>query len=655
MNKNIALVSLLALYGTPALAQSSPDDEAPAQDTIVITATRSGDAIPASLIGSSVTVIGNDALQARQTRYVVDVLRDVPGVAVNRGIGGVTEVRIRGSEVNHALVFVDGIKSDNPAQAQFDYATLLNDEYSRVEVLRGQQSSLYGSDAIGGVITYTTLDGREAPGFSARAEGGSMGTYAGGARAAGAIGDTLDMALSGTFYHTDGYAVAPGGTDDVEQRSAGVTGKVNWTPASNFKLTAVGRYSYLKADLTNQDISAASPIVQSYPLTIAVDSPGNFTESNAFYGLIGASWDLFDGAWTNAATAAITDDNRDYAPFNYGTRGRRYRTTFSSTVRFGNDRWKNRFTAAVDYERQEFRNLGAEQHVLHTYGYVLNYDMKFDERLAISASARIDDYNLFGDAATYRATASYMFPSGTRVHAAYGTGIKAPTPFELYSFTGMFIGNPALQPEKSRGWEAGVEQNLLDGAVTLGATYFRNRLTDEIGSTFLPSGSQTAINRPGSALQRGVETYVNAKLGEFRLDATYTYLDAPRQLSTLVGNAPVDGSTPAPVLVQAQGFRRAKHIASLNFTYEPEALPLRATLTVRYNGEQNDNAFTASFRPLLVTLPAYTIINFNAAYDINPHMQIFGRVENLADDRYQEVFGYDSPGRAVYAGARVKF
>lgn len=230
-------VSLLAIViAGQAHAEDMAAVDAAAGDDVVVTASRSGDAIPLDLIGSSVTVIDDREMQDRQTRIVADVLRDVPGVAVNRNgaIGGLIDIRIRGAEANQTLVFIDGIKAENPYSGTYDFGTLLNDEASRIEVLRGQQSSLYGSDAIGGVITYTTLSGREKPGYSLRAEGGSMGTFSGGARAGGVVGDQFDYALTTSYYQTDGYPVAPGGKLDVGSDNLGASAKLNWTPAANF-------------------------------------------------------------------------------------------------------------------------------------------------------------------------------------------------------------------------------------------------------------------------------------------------------------------------------------------------------------------------------------------------------------------------------------
>jgi vitamin B12 transporter len=669
----IYLVSTLALsVAAPALAQSTTaqasDDGAGNGSDIVVTATRSGDAIPTSLIGSSVTVISNQDLQDRQTRILSDVLRDVPGVAVNRtgAVGDLTEVRIRGSEANHVLVFVDGIKADDPYYGAYDFGMLVTDEAARVEVLRGQQSSLYGSDAIGGVISYTTLSGREQPGISLRVEGGSMGTVDGGARIAGYKGD-FDYALSSSVYRTDGYPLAPGGTLDAHSTSVGASGKFNWAPAPNFKITAVGRYSYTKADTDDQDITASSPIVMGYPVITTVDSPGSYYTNTGYYGLISAQWDVFDGAWTNAASAQIADTTRDGFDFgaaSYGDHGRRYRASFNSTVRFGTDRVKNRFTMAVDAERQDFNNTSPggfsdnSQHRIDTLGFVSQYDLTVDDRLAISASARIDDNSRFNDDSTYRATASYLFPSGTRLHAVYGTGVKDPSASDLFAFvSGQFIGNPNLRPERSKGWEAGLEQNLLANHAKIGATYFDNRFSDEIDQVpTLVDGEivQTTVNTSGSFKQRGVETYASLNFGDWRFDASYTYLHAPQTVMVLAEPASVGGPSQLPVPVTTQAYRRPKDIASANLTWAPKALPITTTLTVRYNGKHTDYAFNGNFNRLIVDLKSYTLVNLNATYDITSKVQVFARVENLLDKKYQEVFTFATPGRAGYGGVRVK-
>lgn len=672
--KTVLISALALIAATPALAQSDPSTSVAeverSADEIVVSASRSGDGVPASLLGSSVTVIDSEALEDRQTRVISDVLRDVPGVAVSRtgAIGGLTQIRIRGSEGNHVLVFIDGIKASDPYYGEYDFGNLIADDSARVEVLRGQQSALYGSDAIGGVISYTTLSGRDAPGVSARVEAGSLGTVAAATRAAGVLGDQFDYAVSSSYLTTDGFATAREGSRDLGSESFGSSFKVNWTPSPIFKLTAVGRYSRTEADLNDQQIDPSAPVVQGYQTITVVDTPGSRYENNAYYGFLRAELNLFDNAWTNAVSGQITDANRDaydLAGFSYGDRGRRYRGTFESIVRFGSERVRNRFTFAADFEREEARNIDPTGFAFggtnrsDTTGFVAQYELTVDEALAIGASARIDDYSRFDGAATYRATASYLLPSGTRFHGAYGTGIKAPTLTELFGFSdGLYIGNPELQPERSEGWEAGVEQLFLGGAAKIGATYFDNRFRDQIETAYVEVNGEflpTSRNSSFRADQKGVEAYANVRLGDFRIDAAYTYLDSPQTILALANPRPANGAFQSAVPIETQAVRRPENTASLNVTYAPEAFPLNVTATVRYNGEMRDYAFNPSYQRLLVDLDDFVLVNLNGSFDVSENFQVFGRVENLLDQDYEEVFTFATPGLTAFGGVRAKF
>jgi vitamin B12 transporter len=662
-------VSLFALIAaTPALAQSNSTLPAESGDgePIVVTATRSGDAIPVSLLGASATVIDAQAIEDRQTRVLSDVLRDVPGIAVSRtgAIGGQTAIRVRGSESNHTLVLIDGIKVADPYAGEFDFGTLLADESARIEILRGQQSALYGSDAIGGVINYITLTGAEAPGMRLRVEGGSFGSINGAARIAG-VSNNLDYALSSSYIHTNGYPTAPGGSRKIGADSASLSFKTIWSPTETFHLTAVGRYSYTNAEFNDQDGDSSSP---AFGLT--VDTPnGAHYRNTAFYGLLRAQIDLLDGRWTNAVTAQITDVKRtnfDIAnafasPAGqpivpaYGNKGRRLKGSFESTFRFGSDRVKHRVTFALDGETERARTtislFGASLKPQNTdnVGFVGQYDVVVDDRLALGASVRHDENNRFADPTTYRVQGSYKLDSGTRFHAAAGSGVKAPTFSDLYDFfAGRYIGNPNLKPEKSEGWEIGAEQTFLTDHVTIGATYFDNRLKDVIGTIF-SMGALSPVNLPGKTKQRGAELSANAHFGDWRLDASYTYLHGREQRTVLVGGAFTN--------FNGQPVRRAKNIASANLTWAPADQPFSGTVTVRYNGPQNDLAFTdaVTFTPVLVRLRSFTLVNANATYKLNAHVDLFARVENLLDRRYQEVFSFATPGRAGYGGVKVRF
>lgn len=644
-------VSLLALSAAiPALAQSNPTlpttDEA--GNDIVVTGSRSGDAVEIRNLPASVTLISADDLAERQTRIVSDVLRDVPGLAVSRtgGVGGSTQVRIRGSEANHVLVLIDGIEVSDPYQGEFDFGTLINDEAAKIEVLRGQQSSLYGSDAIGGVIQYITLTGREAPGFSARVEGGSFGTVTGGARVAGA-GETVDYALTGSVYRTDGTPTARGGTRDVGATSIGASAKVTWRPSDIFKLTGVGRYSYTDALTNNSENDGTSPLFGT-----TVDSPGVHYRNEAFYGLARAELALADGRWTNALTGQIADTTRDNftrTGTDSGDKGRRYKGTFESSFRFGSERVVNRVTGAVDFEREEFQNTTPQspsfpffrgRRSTDNWGIVGQYELTVDDAFSAGASIRRDENNRFDDVTTWRAQAGYRLPFGLRVRGAYGTGVKNPGYFELFGFSdGRYIGNPDLKPEKSKGWEAGADQEIAGGKATIGVTYFDSRLEDEIFTTYpAPTFVATPANRTTRSTQHGIEAFVSARpIPQIKFDVAYTYLKSREN--------------------GIEEVRRPKHVASLNTTVFSTDERFSGTLTVRYNGRQTDVTFTDPTYATspIVSLQEFVLLNLNAEYKLSDRFSVFGRVENLLDERYEEIFSFVAPGRAAYGGVRARF
>ncbi|MCP1471067.1 vitamin B12 transporter [Sphingobium sp. OAS761] len=645
MKRNIA-VSLLSLcWAGSALGQSDGSQTFPgeADTSLIVTGSRSGDLVPVNLTGASVTVLDQQALETRQTRIVSDILRDVPGLAVSRSgtIGGFTQIRIRGTESNHVLVLIDGIEASDPYYGEYDFGTLIADPMARVEVLRGQQSSLYGSDAIGGVIHYITLTGKEAPGFSARAEGGSFGTAAGTVRAAGVSGD-LDYALSGAYYRTDGTPTARYGSRDIGSDNAGLSAKLIWTPADNFTLTGVARYSYTRAETNNSELDPGSPA-----FGYIVDSPGVYYRNRAFYGLVRAELTALDGRWTNAVTAQIADTQRKgyaYGGLDNGDKGQRYKGSFESSIRLGDDSLSHRLTAAVDVEREQFRNLTPSDFTFqgkrHTdnVGLVGQYELSANDALSLGASVRHDANNRFADTTTWRVQGSYRFATGTRVRGAYGTGVKNPGYYELYGYSdGRYIGNSDLKPEKSEGWEAGIEQEL-GGTSTIGATWFQSKLKDEIYTSYpAPTYVATPDNRSTRSRQHGVEVFLSARpIPQIRIDAAYTWLHARE-------NGAVE-------------IRRPRHIASFNATIFSRDERFSGTLTLRYNGRQQDQAYTdPSYVPVSVSLREYVLANLNADYKLTPSITVFGRIENLADETYEDVFSYATPGRAAYGGISVRF
>ncbi len=640
--RTISLNALALCLAAPAHA--APEPAAPAGeakgDTVVVTASRSGEAQEAAEVPASVTVIDAAAIEARGTRVVSDVLRDVPGLAVNRAgtVGGFTQVRVRGSESNHVLVLVDGIEVADPFQGEFDFSTLSIDDGARIEVLRGQQSALYGSDAIGGVIQYVTASGRDAPGLSARAEGGSFGTFAGAARAGGVSG-TVDYAVSGSAYLTGGVPTARGGARTIGSDHYGASAKATWAPSDVFKLTGVARYSNLAADTNGTEFDPSSP-----RFGLVVDTPGARFTNEAVYGLVRAELALADGRWTNALTGQFGATERDqYSAdgYDFGDRGQRYKGSFESSFRAETGAATHRITGAVDVERERFRNTTPSAFVFQGYrrtdnvGLVGQYELTAGG-LALGGSVRRDWNTRFADTTTWRAQGGYRLAAGTRVRAAYGTGVKNPTYYELFGFSdGRYIGNPDLKPEKSKGWEAGVDQAF--GWATLGATYFQSRLTDEIFVTYpAPAFVASSANRATVSRQRGVEAFASARpVEQLRVDLAYTYTRSREN--------------------GVQEVRRPRHVGSVNVTALSRDERFAGTLTVRYNGRQDDVVFDRQFQQGRVPLQEFVLVNLNAELKLTPKLALFGRVENLFDERYEEVFGYATAGRGAYGGVRARF
>ncbi len=647
-------VSALALVISTPQQTRAADAAATLVDDLLVTGTRDPEGVEAGKIGGSVSVITAQDFADRQVRIVSDVLRDVPGVSVSRtgAVGSLTQVRVRGTESNHVLTLIDGVKADDPFFGEFDFATLLADDVARVEVLRGQQSAIYGSDAIGGVINYITPTGRQESGRSLRAEAGSMGTYGGAGRVAGySLG--LDYVLSGGYQSTDGYVVAPGGKRDIGSRLGSLAAKLGYEVAPNLRLRAVARYTNTQADSNGQSF---------LPPGFATDSPGSGFRAISRYGFLGADYEMLEGRWTHSLQVQGVDSTRS-SDSNFartgGDEGTRLKASYATTLGVDAGPLTHRLTGAFDDQRETYRNTNpagpfnadTTRRAVRNLGFVGQYDLAVGEVAGIGGAVRYDDNDAFQNATTYRFQGFYKLSDQVRLRAAGGTGIKNPSQTELFGYNASafpFVGNPNLKPERSKGWEAGVDLTLGEGRTHLGATYFDSALHDEIFSIFgapvalctrpgqpAPTSCSTTGNQPTTSTQKGVELFADAKLSEnVSLDAAYTWLDAKQN--------------------GVKEIRRPPTIASVNLTWRAPRDRGSATLTMRYNGDVTDTDFSV-FPARTVTLGAYTLVNLAGAWKLNDAVELFGRVENLADQHYWEVYGFNTPGRAAYAGVRARF
>jgi vitamin B12 transporter len=606
----------------------------PAKD-ILVSASRS-DALLREKFTGSALIITADQLEQRQTRDIADILRDVPGVAV-AGVAGQTQIRLRGSEANHVLVLVDGIEVSDPFAGEFDVGTLQAEPGARVEVLRGAQSALFGPDAIGGVVAYESASGRGRPGFAARLEGGTDNSVNGALRF-GAFGDTWDAALSAVVVSTDGQPNARNGVRDIGRDSYTLAGKGSVGVTGSLTLRAAARFIRTEGLSNDSDFDTASPT-----FGFIIDSPGTGFTNEALYALVGARFDVLDGRWTHDLSAQIANVNREtFGPFgtSSASEGDRFKLSYVSALEVASE---HKLTLAADYEVEGFRNatpggfVFGERREIEQVGLVGEYRYS-GESVDLSAAIRHDFNDLFRDATTFRLGAGYRITDTTRLRAAGGSGVKNPGFFELYGFVdGRFIGNAALRPEKSTGWEVGLDQDLGNSA-KVAVTYFDSELEGEIFTTFPPPNFiATPANRTTTSKQRGVEVSLAAQLAEqWSLDAAYSYLDAEEN--------------------GVREVRRPRHIASAALMWTAPEDGASATLVVRHNGATPDLAFTdPSFVPVRVQLDDYTLVNLNARLKLTDSLSAFARVENLLGEEYEQVFSFVSPGRSAAVGVEARF
>lgn len=600
---------------------------------------------PSEEVGSSVSVITAEQLEQRQIRLVSDALREIPGVAVSRtGVAGtLTDVRIRGAESNHTLVLIDGIEANDPAAGSiFDFAHLLTTDIERIEVLRGPQSALWGSDAIGGVINIISKRGQAGPPQShASIEGGSFNTARANAGVSGG-GEAYHYSLGASYLDTDGASIAPTGSEDDGYDNTTLSFKAGFTPTSHLSFDAIARYTSATSQTDPQDFDFGSATFGQI-----VDGDEH-ADTDQLYGRAQAKLALLDGDWEHTIGIALTDTDSDFFSDGMqrsGIDGAKTKVDYQTNYFFTTTDTEHTLTFAAELENEDFSQRGEtadaprnQDQSIDNQGYVGEYRLGLWDQWFLTGAVRLDNNDRFADETSYRLTAAYVLDSGMRLHSSYGTGVKNPSFTELFGFfPGSFIGNANLEPEKTKGWDVGVEYPLLKGRLVADVTYFDSDFEDEIVTTFDNETFLSSVeNAIGTSNRRGLELSLRGSLTEqLSLTGSFTYTDSEDP----------DGEQEA---------RRPRHSASLNLNYSLLAKRATINLGVVYTGEQKDLDF-ATFPATRVTLDDYTLVNLAARYQVNDTLEVFGRVENLLDEDYQDVFGYDTLGIGAYAGLRVNF
>jgi len=631
------------------LAEPGPPPDAAAKtgsDAIIVTATRL--ATPADQVPASVTVLDKQAIDRSQDIGVTELLLRTPGVSISRngGYGTSTSLRIRGAEAEQTVVVIDGVKLNDPSATSggYNFANLLIGDASRIEVLRGPQSILWGSQAIGGVVNVVTPLPDKALEGSFDIEAGSRETVSARAAIGGKTGP-LAWRVGGQSFTTDGIsAIAPqfGGRERDGYTNRNVSGRAVLDIAQGVSADLRGYYSSSRTD-----IDATSG-----------DSP-EFSLNREFVGYAGLNVDLLDGRLRNRFGYAYTDTDRDnFNPdrarqrtFDAAGTNRRfeYQGSFAIT-----DGWT--LLAGAENERSRFRSVSppaslstpvpdpvrGRSEITSFYGQ-LNAELV--EGLTLNAGLRHDDHNRFGGKTLFAAGAVLRLPSGTLLRASYGDGFKAPTLFQLFSE----YGNGDLNPEQTHGWEAGIEQRLFDGKLSFGATYFERTTKDQIiynsctptsgdRLCFVPGDSDTRrwgyYSNVARAEMHGIEAQAALALGRLRLDGNYSWIA-------------VEDRSPGAATFGNWLPRRPRNTANGSASYD-WGFGLTTGAAIRWSGRTYDDATNTRL------LDDYTLVDLRAEYAISPELKLFGRIENLFDEQYMTAFRYNTLGRSFYAGLRAR-
>ena len=597
-------------------------------DQIVITASRAPESEERT--PASVTIIDGQQIERLDEPVLAALVRLTPSAAVATSgpAGALTEIRIRGAEANHTLLFVDGIKMDDPASGDTPRYEILNaDLASRIEVVRGPQSALWGSEAIGGVIAVNGLD--DTPGYSAKAEGGSFGLV----RASGSgslVTDRASMSGAIGFQRAAGINSVEGPGDKDGYRNLSGRLRATWRPSQHVQVGAAVLALNGRTEFDGFDLFTGAH-------TDTLDSSRNRLTAGRIWVTIGTD----KSPWrAQAAGTLLGSSNKNYLADveQNRTRGKRRNLSAQLERSFSTGTLGHRLIVAGEVESERFHARDTafggftNQDRARRHGSITAEWRADAKGVVADVAVRRDLFNRLKDATSLRASLLGQLGSGLSLAGSYSEGIAQPTFFDLYGFfPGNFVGNPDLRPESSRGFE--ISLRYRRGALGASLTGYRQRLHDEIvnNATFT-----SVLNAPGSSNRAGVEAMVEWKPSkELRVSANYAYLDATQP-------DPTTGR-------QLTETRRAKHSGSIAIDGSANKFSYGASLA--YVGRHVDNRDVFPFDRL--TLGSYWLADARIAYSMRPGLELFARGANLLDQHYQDVFNYRTEGRAIYAGLRL--
>jgi vitamin B12 transporter len=629
---------IVVLASTSSLAQIETISDF---DQILVTGSRSP--LAASQIGSAVTVITRDDIEKRQARYVTDMLRAVPGFAVTHSgtTGSQTQVRVRGSEANHVLVLIDGVRANDPATGdEFRWEYLTTSNIERIEVVRGPQSSLWGSDAVAAVVHVITHSTRKTSAFDGYVESGSF--------------STTNLGIGGTLGK-DNWSVSSGierlETDGTNISRSGE--EVDGSDITTLSLAAQLRPSQaltLDASLRVTDAYSQFDPVDFFVTGLPVDGDVA-TDAENLYANAALKYGTTDSRLTHHLRVNFFEsDNRNLVDGSEDSSSASDRSsvTYQADIRLA----ANVLSLALEQEKTNFEQSGAinfgdpnQKQKMDITSVIADYQGLSHEKFTWLLSARFDNNSDFDDAVSGRLSMAYDFSNTTVLRGNIGTGRKNPTFTELYGFfPGQFVGNPDLKPERTTSYDIGVDKILRDGAVVLQLSLFRQDLEDEINGfvfdpvTFLAS----AENIDGRSNRSGAELSASWQISErFDMSASYTYTESDQE---------------DPLGKNVQEIRRPKHAGALALAYVSPGQRFSAALAADYGGTRSDVFFPPWPDPSeTVTLASYLLVDLTLQYQLSESTSVYAKGSNLLDEDYEQVYGYQTPGIAGYFGLRMNF
>jgi vitamin B12 transporter len=601
-------------------------------DQIVITASRAPERQADT--PASVTIIDAKRIARLDEPLARSLIRLVPSASVSSSgpAGSFTEVRLRGAEANHTLLFVDGIRANDPATGDQPRFDLLNaDIVSRIEVIRGPQSALWGSDAIGGVVAVNGVS--EAQGYGAEAEGGSSG-FARAAGSASTSSDTGSLAAAAGWQRATGIDSFGGGGDKDGYRNVAARVRGTWKIAPKLEFGATAFALDARSEFDGYNLSPPFQHMDT------LDNTRNRLAAGRVWAELGE-----DNAWNGHVSASLLgSSNRNFLADTQINRTAGTRRSLDAQLEhgFAVATVQNRLILAADDEHETFEARDS------IYGGFSNQDRSRNHQALTlewrgetgpvngDIALRRDMFNRFHDATSLRASLLGRLGAGFSIAGSYAEGIAPPTFFDLYGFfPGSFAGNPSLKPESSRGFELSLRYRR--GSLEAALTGYRQRLYDEIVDTFDPLTSlSSTANRDGISHRAGAEAQLGWRLADkLRLSANYAYLHATEP--------PQFGSG------QVKERRRPKHSGSVALDGAIGKVTYGAS--VAYVGAHLDSRDSPPFD--VVRLGSYWLAGARVAYTVRHGIEVFARASNAFNSHYQDVFGYRTEGRALYAGIRL--